>query len=127
MSVKATEEGQMETEPTSNSRDDKKDPKDEKEFCPLFMEGLPADFETNPALAALASLLDSDSDNEEDKKRADAEKAKALPKPGGGKVRRSRSNHYRSNRNPYNIPEEKKKKKASVGEAQLFLNMWKLS
>ncbi len=28
--------------------------------CPLFMEGLPRDFATNPQLAAIASLLDDD-------------------------------------------------------------------
>jgi hypothetical protein len=93
--------------------------------CPLFMEGLPTDFSSNPALAALASLLDSDEEKERKKEeRKIASKAKA----GGGKVVSVKTRSYRAEA-PYNArdgSEKQKDKEASVGEAQLFLGMWKI-
>ena len=115
--------------------------------CPLFMSGLPSDFASNPSLAAIASLLgdeEYDSDVDIRKVRRKGLRAKdgdAKPRVGGGKVggagaarrnnnksgsRKKSGAHHR----PYPRTEGKKegggKQKASVGEAQLFLNMWKL-
>ena len=103
---------------------------EEVETCPLFMDGLPSDFSSNPALAAIASLLDADADDDDaddadnGKKVKEIEKTMPTGKEGGGKVRRQGRTHTQTNRNPYNIPE--KKKKTTMGEAQLFLNMWKI-
>ena len=95
----------------------------EWENCPLFMEGLPTDFATNPALAAIASLLDE----EEVKGTINCKKRLSVqPVPGGGKLsnRSSKSRKSSAYRNkPYNVL---KSKNTSVGEAQLFLNMWKI-
>lgn len=41
--------------------------------CPLFMEGLPRNFVTNPQLAAIASLLDDEVREETKENRADVE------------------------------------------------------
>jgi hypothetical protein len=90
--------------------------------CPLFMDGLPTDFKSNPALAALASLLeDSDSDEVKDKTKVEEDKTTTMS--GGGKVVRKKKTSNRSK--PYNN-NHKKKPQASVGEAQLFLKMWKM-
>jgi hypothetical protein len=124
--------------------------------CPLFMTGLPMDFSTNPQLAALASLLnDDDSDDDDDdkdgvggNKKSDQDKRldgggggagrfkrDIMPTPrSGGKVRMEKSRSIRRSQGaPYAKPTpalkeetKKKKEKASLGEAQLFLNMWKL-
>jgi hypothetical protein len=97
--------------------------------CPLFMEGLPSDFSTSPSLAALASLLDED-DNDEDCKNIAEGESKVMPKtaPGGGKVRSTKSRKSRIGRLPYQRLGSKKKheNEATIGEAQLFLKMWKL-
>lgn len=97
--------------------------------CPLFMEGLPVDFSTNPALAALASLLE-----EEDVKEPSLASVASL-KPshsyalGGGKVRKTKSTKARKTA-PY--PKQRpamanrQKNNATVAEASLFLKMWKL-
>ena len=120
---------------------------EEDAVCPLFMEGLPSNFATNPGLAAIASLL-NESDNEDydtkkrkgDKKEDDSSTNNAISKvlelkPGGGKVQRTRLKGRSSRSSPYNKDKDgnnnKKKTKqdkkgASLGEAQLFLNMWKL-
>ncbi len=121
--------------------------------CPLFMDGLQSNFAQNTALAALASLLDEEDDennNDDDADiSTDADLKKSLEqsstslsspartthvnKSGGGKA--SKVTPRRNNYNPYskgnkekgrNENEEKKKKGATLGEAQLFLNMWKL-
>lgn len=86
---------------------------------PLFMDGLPSDFACNPQLAAIASLMEGGDFKEESE--ADI---KSMPKEGGGKVRRQHRKHSKKS-NPYVKP-EKKKNQTSLGEAQLFLNMWKL-
>jgi len=95
---------------------------DSKYFHPLFMDGLPSDFASNPQLAAIASLMD-DGDYKEE---CEAD-IKTMPKEGGGKVRRQHRKHSKKS-NPYIKPEKKKNKnrQTSLGEAQLFLNMWKL-
>ena len=151
--------------------------------CPLFMDGLPRDFVSNPQLAAIASLLDSsgdeennDSDNNNDcasdatdhhdvhndddndtivttNRRVDkfaddsmmdtsSSTCGRIPMVVGGNVGRrnrlsSRRNRLKANnaatpyptrrqsRNDVN-KKNNKEKKTSIGEAQLFLNMWKL-
>mmetsp|Transcript_11033 Transcript_11033/g.16687 ORF Transcript_11033/g.16687 Transcript_11033/m.16687 type:complete len:146 (+) Transcript_11033:367-804(+) len=112
---------------------------DNEDQCPLFMTGLPTDFAKNKGLAAIASLLSEEIvvEGEEDlckkspKKSPKAAKEKVKPQPhkgkkGGGKVARSRNMNKAS---PYAV--EKKEKvqnvnRASIGEAQLFLRMWKI-
>ena len=115
----------------------------EDSVCPLFMDGLPSNFKTNPSLAAIASLLnESDEDYDNMKKQIIEEKEcnsdgisaskktmKVELKPGGGKVQRKQSRQKGSS--PYSKDGNTKKRKedkktASLGEAQLFLNMWKL-
>jgi hypothetical protein len=98
--------------------------------CPLFMDGLPSDFRTNPQLAALASLLD-----DEDEDDGDAENGKTplvslrsstrRPHAGGGKAR-SEHRGARMMSSPYQLPDKPKPKKATIGEAHLFMKMWKL-
>ena len=97
---------------------------DDEKLCPLFMEGLPSDFSTNAGLAAIASLLDEDP-VEVVTKKIDHE---APPiKSGGGKLRRTPMRSRRKEGRPYKARgNEGATKKASVGEAHLFLKMWKL-
>eukprot|EP00980_Cylindrotheca_fusiformis_P010304 scaffold2294_cov106-Cylindrotheca_fusiformis.AAC.20 len=126
------------------NEDTKKDDDEEEEasLCPLFMEGLPKDFASNPQLAAIASLLEVDEDVEEEQqqqvpksrpigKKHDEEKpsAKVTTAAGGGKAKRlkQQQRQLRNSTTPY--PSQaaiRGKKKASLGEAQLFLNMWKI-
>lgn len=119
------------------------DEEDPTSTCPLFLEeGLPKDFATNQSLAALASLLDeSDHVNEEDKEVEDRDtsnltKTTELTKlplscPGGGKFSCSKQgrNQRQKQSAPYVPPKKKRDTKASsssLGEAQLFLKLWKL-
>ena len=115
----------------------------EDSVCPLFMDGLPSNFKTNPSLAAIASLLnESDEDYDKMKKQiieekecnsdsisASKKKMKVELKPGGGKVQRKQC-RQKPGSSPYRDGNTKKRKEdkntASLGEAQLFLNMWKL-
>jgi hypothetical protein len=117
---------------------------DDEVTCPLFMEGLPRNFDSNPHLAAIASLLeDTEEEEEEAEKEADGNDVNAIKEhsfsnqrtnssllqghpTAGGKVKRQSCRSSRSHK-PYTMPkQESKKKSATVGEAQLFLNMWKL-
>ena len=156
--------------------------KDDEVACPLFMENLPRDFLSNPQLAAIASLLDSDDENkndectsrdachsehqcEDDKNDVDdndtvvttnrrIDKIMETTSPGtdnkpprqfpmvgmvigGGKVGRMHRAYSRRNRRPTSSSapyppqrqatiQNNRKKKTTIGEAQLFLNMWKL-
>ena len=101
---------------------------DKGTVCPLFMEGLPTDFATNPQLAAIASLLEEEQEEEEEvkpsRKVEPAIETVPIGKPGGGKIRSSTRHQRRQKQTPYQTP--KRKPKASMGEAQLFLKMWKL-
>jgi hypothetical protein len=103
------------------------DDDDQEITCPLFMEGLPADFSKNPHLAALASLLEEDEkDDDEEARQVESKKEGAAPQAGGGKVRSVKT---RQRRKAVPYPQNVKKpakKEASVGEAHLFLKMWKL-
>ena len=124
--------------------------------CPLFCDGLPSNFSENAGLAAIASLLnDEDCDydkekecNTEEKQQSQSQSSSATTETsiqllksggGGGKVKKksrekSGSNKYspynKDNKNKANEGKKNDKKKqktsTSLGEAQLFLNMWKL-
>ncbi|GFH59151.1 hypothetical protein CTEN210_15627 [Chaetoceros tenuissimus] len=97
---------------------------DDEPFDPLFMDGLPADFSSNSKLAAIASFLNSDSDNESvNSNRVMNEKP--LSASGGGKIKR-RNKKYTNKNSPYAKIEKKTSNSASIGEAQLFLSMWKM-
>lgn len=118
--------------------------------CPLFMVSLPSDFDINPALAALASLLENDTDEpppsyhhrgrwEEDlvvsSVNDPSRHLMTLP-TGGGRVPRTKSRRkLRSWGHPYRKPaslssQEKATttatKSTTVGEMQLFMKLWKL-
>lgn len=122
-------------EATAAKEEDKEEEEDDNTddeiLCPLFMQGLPRNFESNPQLAAIASLLEeSEEDDDKKPKSIDNNQQRALPAPcqGGGKAKRSHhTNRTSRSHKPYSNPKESKRKKAAtVGEAQLFLNMWKL-
>jgi len=134
--------------------------------CPLFMDGLPRNFATNPALAAIASLVDGDDDDadgggnrtankethvpwnseEREKERSkssrrattELESGRRRHRAGGGKIGSEKSRLHRKSK-PYSADsasrtrrtEEQKQaapqqQRAPVGEAQLFMKMWKL-
>ena len=104
--------------------------------CPLFMDGLPSDFADNHQLAALASLMESDRDDKDDDGEANEKTSNndttdttlKLPptKRGGGKLQRPKGRRQRQ-ATPYSLgKKEKPKPSSSMGEAQLFLKMWKL-
>lgn len=115
--------------------------------CPLFMQSLPADFGSHPALAALASLITTDED-EDDAAAADDDDQPplsyvviesspsphmmvTLPSAGGGKARLPKSRTRRQSE-PYPKPKaavksnKNEKPSTTLGEAQLFLSLWKL-
>jgi hypothetical protein len=112
--------------------------------CPLFMEGLPRDFSTNPALAALASLIvdESTSTNIDSQKIANASPGKlkqkdTIPKKIRHDVKNFRSKgKFKSSKELLTsiatsdvqgrLPPRGENSSPSVGEASLFLKMWKL-
>jgi hypothetical protein len=100
---------------------------DDEILCPLFMEGLPTDFGTNPQLAAIASLLEDDEDDS-NRKKIKQQAPQAGGKAGGGKIR-SKS-RYQRHTSPYPKPlqsnHKPKHEAATMGEAHLFLKLWKL-
>jgi len=150
MLEESPEIGEGDTEISSENitcSDNHEDDENDTGLCPLFMDKLPRDFATNPHLAAIASLLDEEDDEEESENNTNSNEGGHLlsssiqcstPIPGGGKVgvssakrgKHSGPNSSRTSRSyqPYPAQKDAKKKpkKASVGEAQLFLNMWKL-
>ena len=95
---------------------------DADEKCPLFMDGLPNDFSSNPQLAALASLINDDDEGSDISNRA---VAVTNQQGGGGKVARKSQRRAQRQDAPYLKP-TKKVPAASLGEAQLFLKMWSL-
>ena len=107
---------------SSDDNDDKEEP-----LCPLFMEGLPRDFSSNPTLLAIASLLEEDDDDNNKKKESSTPaRPVAAPKLGGGKLRSVQNRTRRAAASPYPKQNKPPKKEASMGEAQLFLKLWKL-
>jgi hypothetical protein len=109
---------------TENDLDAKESSQD---FDPLFMDCLPSDFSTNPKLSALASFLNDEDYREEGGKDVRKDRpAPVMPSAGGGKVRR-RSRGITRASIPYLTPQKvKETRQTSIGEAQLFLKMWKL-
>ncbi|GAX13737.1 hypothetical protein FisN_30Lh024 [Fistulifera solaris] len=107
------------------------DDDDNYTHCPLFMQSLPADFAAHPALAALASLIPTEDDETEAppvpyvviQPEAPDEEGVTIPQ-GGGKVRVPKRRTRRRSE-PYPKP-PKKPTTTTVGEAQLFLRLWKL-
>ncbi|KAL3788490.1 hypothetical protein ACHAW5_004065 [Stephanodiscus triporus] len=99
------------------------------EACPLFMDGLPSHFAQNSALAAIASLIDDDASGEEckDARKKGSQSSTFDYKSGGGKVKKTGK---RSNHSPYSKEKGTRnnggKISTTLGEAQLFLNMWKI-
>lgn len=119
-----------EKEVATMSEDTKKKEAEEEPWCPLFMDGLPKDFASNPQLAAIASLLDEDISVEtKDKEHRPIKTTKnssfiGISAPGGGKARRA---SRRNQSTPYPMTKQAESKtSASLGEVQLFLNMWKI-
>eukprot|EP00558_Chaetoceros_sp_UNC1202_P010229 CAMPEP_0197247900 /NCGR_PEP_ID=MMETSP1429-20130617/32555_1 /TAXON_ID=49237 /ORGANISM="Chaetoceros sp., Strain UNC1202" /LENGTH=129 /DNA_ID=CAMNT_0042708947 /DNA_START=86 /DNA_END=472 /DNA_ORIENTATION=- len=107
---------------TSMATDDDNETESDSNLCPLFMDGLPSDFSTNPDLAAIASLIGDDDEDDKHREPRKSIYGKSTLQKGGGKVvsRKERSKHRNK---PYATP-KKKEKQASLGEAQLFLKMW---
>jgi hypothetical protein len=96
--------------------------------CPLFMDGLPSEFAQNSALAAIASLIDDDVGVEDFKDEKKGSQSSTVDfKSGGGKVNKTGK---RNNHSPYSKEKGKRrngeKKATTLGEAQLFLSMWKI-
>mmetsp|Transcript_2638 Transcript_2638/g.5675 ORF Transcript_2638/g.5675 Transcript_2638/m.5675 type:complete len:199 (-) Transcript_2638:442-1038(-) len=105
--------------------------------CPLFMTSLPSDFAQNPGLAAIAALIE---EGEEDKKSVATEggilPTARIPKAGGGKCataggRRRKSSPYHRSSSPAKGVRSGHANRAghggaTMGEAQLFLKMWKI-
>ena len=94
--------------------------------CPLFMDSLPSNFASNSGLAAIASLLNDESDDAENVKEATIRTSETKVKSGGGKATKRRIGMNRHS--PYRSPNAKnnEKKETTLGEAQLFLSMWKM-
>jgi hypothetical protein len=113
-------------EETHSESKDKKGSDDNEKLCPLFMDGLPSDFSTNPGLAAIASLFDEESEDSVAPKKKEYETPST--RVGGGKLRRTPARSKRKNDGrPYQNRQRKSDTKAtSVGETHLFLKMWKL-
>jgi hypothetical protein len=129
--------------------------------CPLFMDGLPTDFSTNPALAAIASLMNDNSpittnDDDDDEvpipvpvvdasKKSSTkrvitkrhEKTKYNPYAKSNRtttitsdecIQGTTSDAQQSNRSTSNSSRDvaNKTSTTTIGEASLFLKMWKL-
>uniref|UniRef100_A0A7S4ALU3 Uncharacterized protein n=1 Tax=Pseudo-nitzschia australis TaxID=44445 RepID=A0A7S4ALU3_9STRA len=136
MIIQETIEDKIDDDKNDNNSDS-----DDSTTCPLFMDGLPKKFATNPQLAAIASLLNDEDDYVvNDNANVDATKScEKRPDHQHGITARARDgiSHCRSTRiqnrrrqqraTPY--PRQKnqtnKEKNASVGEITLFMNMWK--
>lgn len=125
-----TETTEVTNEELSCNHDD-----DDYTNCPLFMQSLPADFSSHPALAALASLIATDEDDDGDQPPLSYVVIESSPSPvlalpaGGGKARVPKSRTGRRSE-PYPKPNGNKPKNdtpvTTLGEAQLFLSLWKL-
>jgi hypothetical protein len=120
-----TEIRESHVRPSASSTETEDESADGTTSCPLFMDSLPSNFASNAGLAAIASLLNEVSDNdntEREKPRTSEIKVTA----GGGKTTKRRTGMGRHS--PYKSPNGKSdaKKQTTVGEAQLFLSMWRM-
>ena len=122
--IKEEEESHVENQKAETK--DENDSDDEAETCPLFMDSLPMGFDKNPALAAIASFLEEDENATTESQSPKPSRAQVVS--GGGKTKRKVGRHSKSARNPYTKPKKVTERLGgtSIGEAQLFLNMWKL-
>lgn len=103
-------------------------------FCPLFSDGLPVNFQAQSALLALASLAEgNDEDADAHLKRNNGKRKVAKASAGGRKGKKM--SPYRSHqagqmrRQAKEQRHQKKKteeKSATLGEAQMFMSMWKI-
>lgn len=110
----------------------------EDEWCPLFSTTLPRDFESHSGLAAIAALLEEEEATDGIAKQKVAAKRGgevrpiAVPVEGGGKCARGKkSASLKSRQSPYAGTQGKKElrsraQETTMGEAQLFLQMWKI-
>ena len=119
---------------TTTSSKDPEQGTEETIDCPLFMDGLPKDFQSNPHLAAIASLLDDEETSTTDDKKTPHDFHTNPPPPSKSRGREARAKSRSLRRiaisSPYQPAVATKPstdKAPSLGEAQLFLNMWKLS
>lgn len=121
-------------------------------MCPLFMDGLPSNFATNPQLAAIASLLNDDvpEETEDDKPKEESDTkdnsshASSIPHHTRcstphitasrywNNSAETRNRRQRQRVSPYPRQQQDRKKEtqaksknSSVGEITLFMNMWK--
>jgi hypothetical protein len=98
--------------------------KDEEEgsICPLFMHGLPTNFNLNPDLAALASLMANDSSVNDAQVKNKSHINVTNTKPHSIRKKMSIKCKLRHER----IAERKIPVQTTLSEAQLFLKLWKL-
>jgi hypothetical protein len=96
---------------------------------PLFMDGLPSDFASNPALAALASLLKDDCDdcNKDGGKKKSSEMCVTRERKKLRKVEPSeRTDGSLDEESELTTDASDTKNETTVSEASLFVKMWKL-
>lgn len=110
----------------------------EDEWCPLFMTSLPRDFESHSGLAAIAALLEEQEEDDDVSKRRvvtepkEEQRPVAMPVKGGGKCARAKkSGVLKSKSRPYTVArigkgQGTRGRETTIGEAQLFLQMWKI-
>ena len=127
----------MNTETTEVTTEEELSCSDDFTNCPLFMQSLPANFGSHPALAALASLIDTDEDENHQPplpyvviESNPSPSVVSFPTAGGGKARVPKSRTRRRSE-PYpkpktTQPNRNDKPATTLGEAQLFLSLWKL-
>jgi hypothetical protein len=114
--------------PARSSTETEDESADGTTSCPLFMDSLPSNFASNAGLAAIASLLNEVSDNDNDNTEREKPRTSEIKvTAGGGKTTKRRTGMGRHS--PYKSPNNGKndaKKQTTVGEAQLFLSMWRM-
>jgi len=115
------------------------DESEEEELDPLFMDGLPSNFAEHPGLAAIASLIQEeermeDTTNLQQENNTQTSIAATFSSSGGGKAksnqRRPFTRKMKSNTSPYPTSttrtSRENRRTATLGEAQIFLNLWKI-
>lgn len=101
---------------------------DDCELSPLFMNGLPKNFENNTALCALASLLEHETDTSVAQHEA-IKKLSFNGCGGGGKAKRTPTKITRRTTHlPYSLPGNRPSEtKTLVNEVTLFVKCWNIS
>ena len=87
---------------------------------------MPTNFSSNAGLAAIASLIYDDDSGGEVKEEKSKKNNANIYNSGGGKMKLRK--HDNDRHTPYRPKKNKNElgKKSSLGEAQLYLSMWKL-